>query len=473
MRYPPRSPRPLRPLILLACLLVSGALLLPAPPLAGVLPDPGDPCLAPGTDPEPLSLTALWALARERDAGFQAAAERLEASEAVARAVNRSRFPGLEVDGLWNYGQRTSPGEERVLGVGPRSDLRLLSTWSLLDGGRSARARGAGASRAAARAGAGAFALAWEAEVARSWSATRRSEAEARALEEHHEALESLLPVVERRVAAGVEGSWELRLLEETRARGAARRAQALEARDADRAELSALAGRCVTAATSPLGAGGFPALGPTPPGGAEALSSPAGNAPDPLSEHPALLQMERLAEARSAQARAQADQERWNLSLVGGAGPTRSRAFDPDPVEYEYLAGVAGQFRLDLAGVARQERQAGEAEARALRAEADRLREAHLREAATLDAELARMGERRSALERESLAAEATLEAARMRWAAGVDGWQQVMQALERRLAATLAHTAWEETFLLTLVRRAELEDRLAALATQLESVR
>jgi outer membrane protein TolC len=460
----PRGPSLRSPLLLLVPLALASWGFGPS---NGPAPSPlQDPCALPGAQPESLSLAGLWEASRDREPGFRAQGARLEASEAFQRSVTREWFPTFGVDGLWNYGQRTSPGEERALGVGARSDLRLLASWSLVDGGRGARAGDARASLEAARAGAGAYGMAWEAAVASRWAAARRAESEARALEVHQEALEGLVPLVERRVAAGVEADWELRLLEEARARGRAAWTQALEARDGARAELSSLAGRCVTASHAPEG--------PVPgggPGGAADSRAEAGI--DPTASHPAILQLERLADAREAQARASADQDRWRLAVVGGAGPTRSRAFDPDPVEYEYLVGVSGQLRLDLAGVARQGREAGAAEARALRAEAEALRQARLREAAILDAELARMADRGEALEGEARSTLATLEAARLRWTAGVGGWQQVMQAMDRHLSATLARAAWEEEWLLARVQRAELTQDLSSLAAQLESDR
>jgi outer membrane protein TolC len=417
--------------------------------------DLSDPCL-PGETPELVSLPQVWERGRALEPGFQAARE-LEAAGVAARAAAvRSWIPTFQVETLWNHGQRTSPGEERVLGVGPRGDLRLLGNWTLLDGSRGDRLREAGAEMAAARAAGAVFDVEWRGMAARSWSAALVAERGTELLREHRIELDALGAVVERRARAGVEADWEVRLLQEARARAATRLATAEELRDARLTDLSRLVGACVR----PEVPGGMPVLHPSTD-----RTQPIDPSRDPRVHH--LLE---LAAAREAQARAASHADRWSLAVVGGAGPTRSRAFDPGPVEYEYLAGVSGRLRLDAGGVQRMNRRSGEAEAQALRADAQSLELALTRELAVIETELGRMGARGEALQEAVDQADGSLEAARRRWEAGVDSWSQVMQAMERRLDAATAFSAWEGEVLDAWIRRGELEGTLDQLNERME---
>jgi outer membrane protein TolC len=456
------TPRALRP----------AALLLLTPLLAGsvpgVVPPPGpaptappgllDACLL-GETPEPVSLSQVWERGRALEPGFQAARDLEAAGEAARTAAVRSWIPAFEAEGLWNHGQRTSPGEERVLGVGPRGDLRLLGSWTLVDGSRGHRLREAGAEVAAARAAGVAFDVEWRGMAARSWGAAWVAERAAGLLRDHRTELDALGEVVDRRARAGVEADWEVRILQEARARAATRLAAAEEVRSVRLAHLSGLVGACVR----PDIRVGMPVV-PT-------LADPEGPArPLDPSLDPRVRHLRELAAAREAQARVAADADRWSLAVVGGVGPTRSRAFDPGPVEYEYLAGISGRLRLDLGGVQRMNRRAGEAEAQALRADAESLELTLARELAVVDAELERMGARGEALLEEAERADRSLEAARLRWEAGVDAWSQVMQALERRLDAATALMVWEGEVLDAWIRRGELDGTLDEQVNRME---
>jgi outer membrane protein TolC len=434
------------------------ALALPLPPgSANETPIPRlDPCQGVEA-PAPIPLAEVWREARPGEAGFRAAGREIEAREAARSSVARLRAPAFDANGIWNYGQRTSPGEERVLGVGGRGDLRLLGSWTVVEGGMGARARAATADLDAARAGASAFETGWAANLARSWSAALLAEREVERLEAHAEALDGLAPLVRQRVDAGVEASWDERLLDEARARTGRRLAEAQARRAAFRAELAGLVGRCVRPAAPPLGEDPLGSIATAP------TSPPAPG----TAVHPEVTRLLLLADARSARARAEADVGRWQFGLVGSAGPTRSRAFDPGPVEHEYLVGVSGQVRLDLAGVARQNRRAGEGEAAALRARAEGLGDLMEREAQSVAASLDHARERGDAAQREADRTAATLDAARLRWEAGVDGWSSLVQALERDLDARLALAAWEYDLLLLRIRRSELSGSMDSLVT------
>jgi outer membrane protein TolC len=416
-----------------------------------------DPCLEGAVTP--IGLRALWSEAREREPALAAGIQRVAAGDASRAAVRREWFPTFQIEGLGNYGQRLSPGEERALGVGARGELRLLGSWNLLDGGRAARSAEADAGQQGARAGASALESTWRGATARVWVEGRRAQVAAAVLETLAVDLEALAGPVEARVRAGVEAEWEARLLEEAVSRTDSRRVEAEQDRAAARAELSALVGRCVEAlppARDPVQADLTGTTDPT----------------DPTSQgpNPEVDRLHYLANATEARARAAADADRWNVSVVGSVGPTRSRAFDPDPVEQEYLVGVLGQFRLDLAGVQRQRVRAGAAEAAALREEAESLRASVERERARLTEELARTAERGTALDREVERSQATLHAARLRWEAGAGGWSPVLQALERRAEALLARATWSHATALLRIRSAELDGTTLDLPTFLD---
>jgi len=415
--------------------------------------------------PPPVDLASLWQGGAEREPGFEAARERVASGGLARSAVNREWVPAFQVEGLSNYGQRTSPGEERVLGVGPRSDLRLLGSWTLLDGSRSWRGREARLGETVATAGASAFARSWQAATGLAWVEAAASESAVRARSDHLARIEALEIPVRRRTEAGVEAAWELHLLEEALARAERLLAEAEEARASSRVELSGIVGACVRAP-------GEVPVAPTPAGGNPTARAEVGGggrpgASGPEDPDPEVRRLEALAQVREAQARAIAAGDRWQVALVGSAGPTRSRAFDPGPVEQEYVVGVSGRIGLDLAGVGRTAERAGIAEAEALRADAESLRAARERERSLLEFEIDRAAVRGADLDHEVTRSEARLEAARLRWEAGVDGWNPILQAADRALEARLLRTNWALALARSRIRLAELRGTLDALAT------
>ena len=420
--------------------------------------------------PPPVDLASLWQGGAEREPGFEAARERVVSGGLARSAVNREWVPAFQVEGLSNYGQRTSPGEERVLGVGPRSDLRLLGSWTLLDGSRSWRGREARLGETVATAGASAFARSWQATTALAWVEAAASESAVRARSDHLARIEALEIPVRRRTEAGVEAAWELHLLEEALARAERLLAEAEEARASSRVELSGFVGACVRAPGEVPVASVQVARIPvdrTPTTRAEVGGAERPGVSGPEDPDPEVRRLEALAQVREAQARAIAAGDRWQVALVGSAGPTRSRAFDPGPVEQEYVVGVSGRIGLDLAGVRRTAERAGLAEAGALRADAESLRAARERERSLLELEIDRAAVRGADLDDEVTRAEARLEAARLRWEAGVDGWNPLLQAADRALEARLLRTNWALALARSRIRLAELHGTLDALAT------
>jgi len=455
LRSTPASPGGLAACLVLALLAPAG-LLAPPPGPAGHLRAqiPPGVCTTETTPPS-VDLASLWEEGARREPGFEAARERVASGGLDRSAMDRERAPAFQVEGLSTYGQRTSPGEERVLGVGPRSELRLLGNWTLLDGSRSWRGQEARYGEEAAVADAQAFARSWQAAVAQVWVEAAASESTATARAHHLARIGELEDPVRRRTRAGVESAWELHLLEEALARAARLLAEAEEVRASRRLELSERMGACVRGpAEVPVG----PA---TEVGGADPFMSG--------QEDPEIRRLRALAQAREAQARAMASGDRWQLALVGSTGPTRSRAFDPGPVEQEYLVGISGRIGLDLAGVARTRARAGLAQADALRAEAGSLQAARERERARLELEIAQALLRAPGLDDDLLRAEARLEAARLRWEAGVDGWSSVLQAADRALEARLLRTDWALALVRARIRHAELLGSLDALPTHL----
>jgi outer membrane protein TolC len=316
-----------------------------------------------------------------------------------------------------------------------------------------------------ATAGASAFARSWRAAIALAWVEAAASESAVRARSDHLARIEALEIPVRRRTEAGVEAAWELHLLEEALARAERLLAEAEEARASSRVELSGFVGACVRA-PGEVPVARVPAdHDPTTRAEVGGAERPGGSGPE--DPDPEVRRLEALAQVREAQARAIAAGDRWQVALVGSAGPTRSRAFDPGPVEQEYVVGVSGRIGLDLAGVGRTAERAGIAEAEALRADAESLRAARERERSLLELEIDRAAVRGADLDHEVTRAEARLEAARLRWEAGVDGWNPLLQAADRALEARLLRTNWALALAGSRIRLAELRGTLDALAT------
>jgi outer membrane protein TolC len=423
------------------------ALFLTAPP-------PLDPC-GPGAEPEAIRLGTLWGEGVVLEPGFRAAALRVESSWLFEQSSARAFWPTLRVEGLSNYGQRVSPGEERVLGVGPRSELRIVGAWDLLDSARGSALRGLRSETDALRAEEIVRSRAWQGDRGRAFADALLAEASVASIEEHRALLGLLEDPVERRVRAGVESRFEAQLLGDALARAERRLDEARERQRTSRADLSLTVGRCVRAVPDGLDQ----ALSQTPLGADPAPQIPGASALDLAAERaPEVKALRARAHALAARAEAQADANRWRVSLVGSIGPTRSRAFSPDPVESESLVGIQGSLRLDPAGVHRLEREAGILGALALDAEADRIEAELRREGARLDLELQGLEIRRRALLAEWEESEAALSAAVLRWRAGVGGWPPVVQAAEQRLARHLLLLDVERSLTILLLRQLEL---------------
>lgn len=391
--------------------LMSGA--GPAPPILW------DPC-APDQEPEPITLQALWLEGAAREPGFRAGALRVASSERRQSASQRALLPSFGLEGMSNYGQRVSPGEERVLGVGPRSELRLVGEWIWLDPARGGDRAAAGFETEARRAEEVVRAGQWQAERGRAYAAAVWTEARLQALEAHMALLETLRSPVALRVQMGVESPFEAQQLSDALTRATRLLDEARAQEQVARAELSLTVGRCVRAIPMEAGSGmsdPHPADGPSPE----------------------LVALRAQAQASEARARATADAGRWQLGLIGSVGPTRSRAFTPDPVETESLIGVMASLRLDPGGQFRLQREAGVLEARALTADAEQRAAELSREAARLRTDMDQLASTLVRLAEEDAARTLALEASRLRWEAGVDGWAPLVQAADQSLSHTL----------------------------------
>jgi outer membrane protein TolC len=430
------------------------ATVLLIPPLSGFSPGLGDrpappappfqEC-APGQSPEGLTLEELWQAARDREPGYQAVAELREAEANARSSARREWLPGFGVDGLGTHGQRLSPGEERVLGVGPRGELRLTAGWSLLDSDRGSRAHLAAVREAEAAAGERAFDVGYRAILAAVYAEGVAAEERWTARRSHFEALREMEELLERRLEAGVDARWEAHLLREAMARAERLLLEAEASREGIREELSVLTGRCVRpSALSPSSHG---ALEDAPPGG------------------PEVELLRRQADTRDALARQEGDRARWNVQLLGITGPNYSRAFDDDRVRNEYLLGVSATWRPDLAGVRSRLSAAEEARARAVRAEAESLELALERELSRIRAILETGERRRTGLAQELREAERREEAALLRWREGVDRWTEVLQARDRVLEVRTLGLELRRELALALIQQARATDRMEAL--------
>ncbi len=413
------------------------------PPAPSATPDP---CAA-GDPPVALNLATFWLDGAARDPGFRASALRLQAGDRSVSALRRERLPAFGVEGLSNYGQRVSPGEERVLGVGGRSELRMLATWTLFDGTRSHRIEGMRLETQALSAEASAQSAHWKEDQGRAFAEALHAEAQLSAVSEHLRVLEALLDPVRRRVSAGVESEFEARVLFDALA-GTNRRLEAAEeARNVHRADLSLQVGRCVR----PVAAGLDAALQADDEDSLAAQLIREQGSPEVV----ALLFR---ADALHVRSRALSSTQGWQVALTGIVGPTRSRAFSPDRVESESLVGVFASIRLDPAGVGRLRAQAGEAEALALRAEAEHRALSLERERTRVTYELGGIQARVEQMRAEWREGLRALESATLRWNAGVGGWATVVQAAEQSLARQLLLLDGERDMTLLQLRKLNL---------------
>ncbi len=400
--------------------------------------------------PEPVALATVWSDATDRDPGYRAAVETIQAWEARRSAVRREWAPQLSMEGFENWGQRLSPSEERALGVGFRGELRLLGSWTFLDGERRHRASEADLFRAEAEAAGRAFDVEFRAELARLYVEAASTEALFEARIEQRDGLRELADPVERRLAAGVDARWEGHLLDESLARAERLLAAAEQERAGGRAVLSALLGRCVRPTTIHPGSEG------------------STGAPD-LTDNPELLRLHRLAEAGDATADVERNLDRFRIGLTGGAGPVRSRAFVDDSYRMEYLLGFTARWSPDLSGARGGRAAAEEALARSVRAQAESQRMALTRELHGLAAELERSEERAVRLEEEVVRAETALQASLARWREGVGHWTDVIDAHERLHEARQEKVVLDLQVALALIRYGEAEGRLDAVPGRL----
>jgi outer membrane protein TolC len=435
------------------------AVTVSAAPGASQLPaDAVSPLAPPCLEGEPVSLARVWSETRTGEPGYRAVEEAIAAEEALRSAILRERAPGVALEGLENWGQRLSPSEERNLGVGPRGELRVAGTWTLLDADRSPRAREASLRRSEAVLAGEAFDLAFRADVGRLYVETAIAGALAEGVREQRIALEALAGPVQRRLEEGVDARWESHLLDEALARAERRLAEAETHEAATVQELSVLMGRCVRATD----------VSPRP--------HPAPEVARDLAASPEVLRLRRLADTREAAAGIEAGRGRFQLDLVGSTGPTRSRAFVDESFRMEYLLGLAGRWSPDLSGVRRHRAESEAARARGLRAEADSRQVSLERELARIRTELAHAGERALRLDEEAARTERRLEVALLRWGEGVGHWTDVIQALEAAHETRRLRLELDREAAFALIREAEARgalNELPALLGQEEELR
>ncbi len=378
-------------------------------------------------EPDPVSLAELWDQGSAIEPGYRAQRSAVEAAELELSASRLAWLPGFRIDAHGDQGQRTSPGEERALGVGARGELRLTTQWNLLDGSRRWDRRTAELQASAARVGVREHDQRYRSELAHLYLEAALAEIEAQTHQNGEERLRELHEVVRLRIEAGVDHAWEEASLEASLARTERARIEASRRRAGTAAELALAVGVCV----SPLRI--------------EAEDLELDLVPRLEADDSPEVERRRVeAGIREAMAGAEANRDRFLLGLVGTAGPTRSRAFDPGPVEYEYLVGVSASWALDPAGLRGRHSEAQIARAAGLRADAESLGMALDREISRIESELALAGAEREALGTERTLAEARFQAAQERWREGVGLWTEVMDAATLLLEAELLEVAW-----------------------------
>ncbi len=420
-------------------------------PVAGVQRVPHAEALRPCVA-DTLGLAEVWVRYRRLEPAYEGvdAAERAEM--AAGAAVRREWLPTLSVGGVVDQGQRLSPGEERVLGPGPRGELRLLGSWTLLDSGRGARMRAADARLSEARAGALTLDVRQQAMVARVYLEAVRTGQVLAVLRERLDALEATASGVRLRVEEGVAPGWESERLEDEVARLRRELADAGAAAEVARIELATLVGECI----HPRG------IFPT---GGVALDSPGG---DPEEER-----LRTAARAMEAEASAASLQDRWTLDLVGTTGPTYSRAFDEGRVRNEYLLGVSLDWRPDLFGAQRQTGVAGRERARIVQAEAESRAFFVGRELERLAGMLEHAERRRGEFVLEVEAASAREEVVHLRWEAGVAQWTELVDARRRLAEVLVGEIELNNEVAMSLLEYAEWTGRMDLLPRWLDGAR
>lgn len=415
-----------------------------------------------GTAGQPLSLTQLWERAQGVEPGYDARLE-TEAAQAAARgAVTREWFPTFALEAVGSQGQRLSPGEERVLGVGPRGELRLVGAWTLLDSSRRWRTNEAQRRHIEARFAGDAFSDQHRGEVTRAYLEAARARSVWILLNEQREELEGLAALVKQRITAGVEPYWEGSLLDQARARSDGRLTAARQELEVAQAELAGLAGVCVQPRLPGTESGGL--ADRLPDGFPAKLEEEAGEG------NPEVLRLQEEARAQEAFAGSVGAQDRLQLQLLGIAGPNYSRAFDDGRVEQEYLVGVSGSWRPDIFGARRQQAAAEGRRARALRAQATSHQQRVQRQVAGLTEYWAHAHAREVQLSRELEATRQRDQIARLRWQEGVGGWSQVLEARERLDELRVEAAGLRQEMGLVLLEYAEWTGRLDRLPGWLE---
>ncbi|TVR64688.1 MAG: TolC family protein [Gemmatimonadales bacterium] len=387
----------------------------------------------PGPDSMGVDLAGFWERAEAVDPAFQRFHEWAQAERAAAAAIRREWLPAASLQGVGDYGQRLSPGEERALGVGARGELRALAQWRILDGDRGARSATATHREGVVRAEEDVFRADVREELAGLYLETRTARKRVELREGQVERLDELGGYVEERARAGFESTWEEGLLNEARTRAHRHLVEARGELELAESQMALHMGSCwaeAGGATAPEPSHQDRATGPALPSATgSAAPSDAGEA----GTAPEVALGLRRAEALNFLAREEARRDRWSLDVLGIVGPNRSRAFDDGFIRHEYLVGLALSWRPDLAGIRDRLAEVERARARAERAWAQGIQAEVDRELVRLELDEALQEEVGRHLRTEMAAASARLDGALLRWTEGVDRWIDVLQAAER----------------------------------------
>ena len=385
-------------------------------PWSDCLPSPG--ATGPG-------LRRFWERVEAVDPTFRHFGELTEAERATGAAIRREWLPLASLQGVGDYGQRLSPGEERVLGVGARGELRILAQWRLLDGDRGARAASSNHREGVVQAEEAVFRADVRAELARLYLEVVTAGKRVELRERQVERLENLGRRVEERARAGFESTWEEGLLDEGRTRAGRRLLEAHRDLDMAETEMALRMDGCDAMSEA------APEAEPSHPDGA--AGSGASTRTQETEPAPEVVLGFRRAEALEFLAREEAHRDRWSLDVLGILGPNRSRAFDDGFVRNEYLVGLALSWRPDLAGIRGRLAEADQARARAERSWAQGIQAEVERELTRLELDQEHRAEVGRRLQAELDAAADRLDGALLRWTEGVDRWIDVLQAADR----------------------------------------
>ncbi len=398
-----------------------------------------------------VSLEQVWNEGQKGEAGYRAAEQMVAAAGAERREVDRLWFPEVVLESEGDVGKRVSPGAERDQGVSARAFTGASVTALFFDSARAWQREQRSRHLQQQEAASAVFDSEYRAQVARAYVEADFAAENLRRISEQRSVVDELARRVERRVDAGVEGDYQLRMLDEAKAQVERRFADAQQAQQVTAAELSALMDRCVMPASL------------TPD--MEAVENF-----DKATDSPRVAYLRQQASASHAGAEFTRRQGQFQLRARGVIGAYFSPAYDQFP-EPEYYGGLQGLWTPDFRGTRDLRGQSQKLQAQALEEEARSVQQTERLQSDRFEQYRQKVSERRMRSEEHLQRSESRSEAAVLRWRQGVGTWREVLDAGESLEQARLRHLELQFDMAMALIDYAELIGALDELPTWLGS--